>query len=157
MANETFDSGSSDVTHNQSRSSYRLPVIALILLILAGGAWYLYHSWRAGDQVTVLKEQFSWTLTPAGASTTPRTTVALRVANVDVPVGIFAGTCSIIDGANWKLLEGELAGVICLRGETGVEIGVFSDGGTLILKRGEVEGTTQGAAKRTDFAPIVSS
>ncbi|MBC7836441.1 hypothetical protein H7X87_01540 [Acetobacteraceae bacterium] len=155
MANDSFNSDGSTSGLGRSWSSYRTGIIALILLVLAGGAWYLSHNLR-NAQSSVLQEQFSWTLTAATSTTGTQTAVVLRIADVDVPVGTYRGTCTVVDGVTWKLIEGELAAVICQKETGGTEIGVFSDSsGTLTLQEGNVVGTDPATAERGDFAPIV--
>lgn len=153
MTNETYD----NTVQGGSRSAYYIPVLALALLVVAGGAWYFYQTRVVSE--TVLKEQFEWTFAPTttGAEGSRlQTSVSLKIAGVDVPVGTFVGNCAEIDGTTWKLLPGEVAGAVCQDGEVGIEIGVFEEGGSLVLKRGEIAGSDPKTAERTDFEPIVS-
>jgi hypothetical protein len=134
-----------------ARSKYTFPIVALILVVLAAGAWFIYQKNINQDNSALLSEQFMWTLTPSTNATGSSTTeVALRVAGVDVPVRTMEGTCTEIAKNNVTLLPGELSGIICLtEGTTGTELGVFKEGDTLILKQGTVNGT-----ERTGFNEI---
>jgi hypothetical protein len=152
MANETYEE-----VGGRSRSVYYIPVLALVLLVVAGAGWYFYQTRVVSE--TVLKEQFEWAFSSSTVSATGdrlQTSVNLRIADVDVPVGTFVGNCAEIDGTNWKLLSGELSGIVCIDGEVGVEVGVFEEAGTLVLKRGEITGSDPATAERSDFEPIVN-
>lgn len=135
-------------------NKYALPFGVVLLVVLAVGGWYLYQSSRnsAAEVEQVVNEQFAWRLTTEDTPQGKQTTVVLRIADVDVPVGIVAGTCSEIDGTQWQLLENELSGVICQSADAGVEIGVFQNGNDLIMKKGEVHGT-----ERTNFVQITNA
>jgi hypothetical protein len=133
-------------------NKYALPIGVLILIALAVGGWYLYQSSRNEvAAVGAVAQEFNWRLTPEQTPQGVQTTVVLRIADVEVPVGVYPGACEEVDGTERELLENELAGVICLEPNTveGVEIGVFQEGTELVMMQGEVDGT-----ERSNFAPI---
>ncbi|MEK7068304.1 MAG: hypothetical protein AAB964_00635, partial [Patescibacteria group bacterium] len=67
------------------------------------------------------------------------------------------GNCFSVAGSSWELLENELTGAICYSAGGGKEIGVFEEGGTLVLKEGEVEeGGAETPGFRGNFAPLTN-
>lgn len=154
MANETFDS---DSGIRNSRSAYRPAIIALLLLIVAAGGWYIYQTFVSGSRTTALQEELTWSLNPIETPISTQTAISLRIADVDVPVGTFEGACQIIDGEEWKLLPGEITGVVCQVEGGGTEVGVFDEEGQLVLKRGTIVGNGPTVAERSNFVPIVSA
>ncbi|HEY6022029.1 MAG TPA: hypothetical protein VIY48_19830 [Candidatus Paceibacterota bacterium] len=131
-------------------------IIVLALGVAAGWIWYT----RTHQPVSVspLQEEFTWSFVDRGvdASTSvPKTDIALRVAGVDVPLGTFDGTCTAIAGSSWPFLPNEISGAICYFGGGGKEIGVFEEGGKLVLKQGEVsEGDAEHPGTRSNFVEL---
>lgn len=137
--------------------------VGLILLVVVGlVSWFGYNSIRSQALVDqTLREQFTWHLVPAlpdPANPGPRTTINLQIADVNMPLGTFAGDCVIVDGKDLALLSGELSGVVCRLpaqagvGETGIEIGIFKEGDELVLKKGDIGA---GSERGSGFVPIV--
>ena len=83
----------------------------------------------------------------------PRAVMISLVAGVAVPIGTYAGSCNLIDGDIAELLPGEVSGVICTKSGDGQEIGVFSEGGKLVLKQGVVHKDDSGVS-RTSFVEL---
>ena len=143
--------------------SYSVGIIMLVVVGLV--AWFGYNSVRSQALVDqTLREQFEWTLVPAlpdPITPGPRTTINLKITEVSMPLGTYAGDCEIIDGKKEALLEGELSGVVCrykmdtapsAEDVVGVEIGIFRENEQLILKKGSIMGGTE---RGSNFAPIV--
>jgi hypothetical protein len=131
-------------------SKYALPIVVLLLIALAIGGWFMYQTTRNNAAAVILTEQFNWSLRDVGTAEDPKSDVSLRIAGVDVPIGEVPGRCTVIDGEDWELLPGELTGIICQKiVRPHIEIGVFEEGGGLVLKRGDVN-----ADARTNFVPI---
>lgn len=128
----------------------------LAILVLIGGTIAYTMQGTAVDSAVV--EQFEWTFIDRGVDASlsaPQTAVNLRIAGVDVPLGTFTGTCFTIKGSSWELLQNELSGAICWWAGGGIELGVFNEGGNLVLKRGEIEeGTAEGGGFRGNFKPL---
>jgi hypothetical protein len=141
----------------EQKRGYGLSIGIVILIVVALIAWFGYNSVRSQSLVDqTLREQFTWTLVPAQpdpAQPGPRTSVNLKIAEVNMPLGTYPGDCAIIDGKSQGLLEGELSGVVCRTADTGVEIGIFRDSDDqLVLKKGDV---MSGSTRGSDFTPIV--
>jgi hypothetical protein len=133
----------------------RILIIAT-LLVLALAAWALVRHLGSAKVDPVVVEQLQWKITDmteAMATTTPQNEVALVVAGVAVPIGTYAGSCNLIDGDIAELLPGEVSGVICTKSGDGQEIGVFSEGGRLVLKQGVVHKDDSGVS-RTSFVEL---
>jgi hypothetical protein len=140
----------------QSRG-YGLSMGIVLLIVVALIAWFGYNSVRSQSLVDqTLREQFQWTLVPAlpdASAPGPRTTVNLKITDVNMPLGTYPGNCQIVDGKTQALLQGELSGVVCRSGDTGTEIGIFKEeNGQLVLKRGEIASAD---ARGANFTPIV--
>lgn len=131
-------------------------IIIAGLLVLALAAWALASHLGGVKADPAVVEQLQWKITDkteALGTTTPQNEVALVVAGVPVPIGTYAGSCNLIDGDIAKLLAGEVSGVICTLHGDGQEIGIFSEGGKLVLKQGVVHKDDNGTS-RTAFAEI---
>lgn len=131
----------------------KVAVGIIIGALLMAGGWIWYERTHQSASGGPLQEEFTWSFIDRGvASSTPKTDVALRIAGVDVPLGTFDGTCTAVAGSQWPLLPGELSGAICYAGNKGTEIGVFEQGGKLVLKRGDVgAGDAQHPGTRSNF------
>lgn len=128
-------------------------VVGLVILALA--AWALASHLNNIKVDPVVVEQLQWKLVDQGVDpdtmgTTTR--VFLTVAGVDVPVGGYRGTCELVGATSTPLLDGEVSGVICTRGGVGKEVGIFNEGGKLVLKEGDVAiSTSTSEISRTNF------
>lgn len=140
----------------EQKQGYGLSIGIILLVVVALIAWFGYNSVRSQSIVDeTLREQFLWTLVPTQPDPTtpgPRTNVNLKIAEVNMPLGTFNGTCELVDGKTQALLQGELSGVVCRSGDTGVELGIFKENEQLVLKRGEI---TSGSTRGSNFTPIV--
>ncbi len=121
-------------------------VVGLVVLALA--AWALVSRLNATKIDPIVVEQLQWKLVDQGldADTQATTTrVFLTVAGVDVPVGGYRGTCALVGATSTPLLDGEVSGVICVRDNVGKEVGIFNEGGKLVLKEGDVQLNADGS------------
>ncbi len=115
-------------------------IIGLVVLALA--AWALVSKLNSVKVDPVVVEQLQWKLVDQGLDPDTQgttTKVFLTVAGVDVPVGGYRGSCALIGATSTPLLEGEVSGVMCVRDNQGKEVGIFTEGGKLVLKEGDVE------------------
>ncbi|HEV7449275.1 MAG TPA: hypothetical protein VGP13_01920 [Candidatus Paceibacterota bacterium] len=130
-------------------------VAILVVIVLALGAWALVAHLNALKVDPAVVEQLHWKLVDQGIDpqTMGTTTkVFLTVAGVDVPVGGYRGTCALVGATSTPLLADEVSGVICARDLSGKEVGIFNEGGKLVLKEGDVELNADGSfAKRSNF------
>lgn len=69
----------------------------------------------------------------------PQTRVSLSDTNANYPLGVFDGTCFLIEESAWELLPHEETGVICYWAGGGVEIGVFNNNGVRTVEQGIIE------------------
>jgi hypothetical protein len=132
---------------------YALAIAVIVVAVL--GAWALVahiNSLKVDPEVV---QQLQWKIVDQGVdddtgSSTSR--VYLTVAGVDVEVGGYRGTCTLINGTSTPLLPDEVSGVICARNNSGKEVGIFNESGKLVLKEGDVELNADGTfAKRDNF------
>lgn len=117
-------------------------IIIVGLLVLALAAWALVSRLNATKVDPVVVEQLQWKLVDQGVDPDTQATttrVFLTVAGVDVPVGGYRGTCTLSGGTTTPLLPGQVSGVICVRDNSGKEVGIFAEGGKLVLKEGDIE------------------
>jgi hypothetical protein len=125
------------------------------LVVLAVAAWLLVRHLNAVKVDPVVVDQLNWKFVSQGVDPDTQgttTRVYLTVAGVDVSIGGYRGDCRLVDGTSTPLLSGEVSGVICSRGVEGKEIGIFNDGGKLVLKEGDVVLDTKGIiTSRTNF------
>lgn len=138
----------------------------IIVLLVAGGAyWYMQQSPASSDAVVETQSEskvgFTWNITEmderADNPGVPRTNVALTSGGKTYQVGEFDGSCSEIDGTSWTLVEGEKTGVICWWAGGGSEVGVFEEGGKLVVKVGVLEeGTAEIPGSRGSFQTFVT-
>ena len=128
---------------------YRFSIVVALLIIAIVAAWYFYYklqSQPAPDQT--LREQFSWQLSPAPASGAgPYTVVGLKIADVSVPVGTYAGSCD----DPLTFLPGEISGVICKADGRGTEVGIFMENGRLVLEEAAIDPQS---GRGVNFQPI---
>jgi hypothetical protein len=131
-------------------------IIVLALGVAAGWIWYVRTHQTMSNEP--LREEFTWSFVDRGvdASTSvPKTDVALRIAGVDVPLGTYDGTCTAIAGSSWPFLPNEISGAICYFAGGGKEIGVFEEGGSLVLKQGDIdEGDAEHPGTRSNFVKL---
>lgn len=132
---------------------YRNSLIVIAVLVVVMVAWFFFYTLRTQPLIDqALSEQFSWKLTEVSDDPTapgPHTVVGLKIADVTVPVGTYAGTCD----DPTSLLAGELSSVLCeVEGGSGTEIGIFRENGDLVLKQAAIDPST---GRGKDFTPIV--
>jgi hypothetical protein len=138
---------------SQNRVS-KLPIIAAVAVVILLAGWFMYYSFHTQPLVDqTLRGQFVWNfeVIPASGTQATSTVVVLRVAGVDLAAGSYIGDCDEINGKSEPLLQDELSGIVCRNGDKGIEVGVFREGGNLVLKRGTITGAE---ARGADFTPI---
>ena len=146
-----------DQSQTDPARGYRLSVFVALLIIIGLGGWFAYYISNTQPLVdSTLRDQFVWVLTPAQplpSTPGPRVTVALKIADAVLPVGTYPGSCEIIDGSHWTLIDNELSGVICRYNNGGTEVGIFKDNtGALTIQQGTI---TSGVGRGTGFTPVV--
>ncbi len=105
-------------------------------------------------------ESYKWTFEEKGqekGTGAPLTEVSLSYGGSTKVIGTYQGSCSVIDNKAWTLLSGEKSGVICWFAGGGSEIGVFEEGGKLVVKEGFVEeGDAETSGSRGGFKSVFS-
>lgn len=137
-------------------------ISAIVVVLLAVGAWMWFMRVPATPETATQngsKVGISWSITELPENPDmpgmPRSGVALISGGKTYDAGQFDGSCSEIDGTSWTLVDGEKTGVICWWAGGGSEIGVFEDGGRLLLKVGVLdEGTAETPGFRGGFETI---
>lgn len=131
-------------------------VIGVVVLVVA---YVAYLRTQSPLNTEPVRQEFEWSFVQSGTrpSGAPSTDVTLRVAGVDVPLGTYVGECFAIPGSSWPLLKDELTGAICYWAGAGTEIGVFEEGGSLVLKEGDIEeGSAEVPGVRGNFRPLTN-
>ena len=82
----------------------------------------------------------------------PSTEVSIVINRNEYYIAGVAGSCFVIEDSDWELYPGETTGVICWWAGGGTEIGIFEEGGELIVKTGVIdEGTAETEGFRGGF------
>ncbi len=128
-----------------------LLIIAVVVLAIAGYvlASRLPQTPKTGAQATSTPLQFSWRFTEIGEDATtgaPRTQVTLKVGTTSYPSGTYIGSCVEVESG--QLSENEKAAAMCWFAGGGNEIGVFEEGGRLLVKLGDLD---EGSAETDGF------
>lgn len=131
-------------------------VVGGVLAILAFGAWALVNYLNAQQIDPAVVQELQWKFVDQGVDPDTQgttTRVFLTIAGVDVLVGGYRGTCQLVGGTTTPLLQDEVSGVVCVRDASGKEIGIFNEGGKLVLKEGDIEFNADGTViSRGNFA-----
>ena len=69
--------------------------------------------------------------------------VVLTADGKKYPLGHYDGNCTTMASSSWKLLNGELTGVICYFAGGGQELGIFKEDGLYLVKVGELSEPTE--------------
>ena len=87
----------------------------------------------------------------------PKTEVVLVTPKGSYTIGTYTGSCSEVSANTaWKLLTGEVEGVICYFAGGGTEVGVFNEGAKQVVKVGDVEeGSAESAGFRGNFKTVL--
>lgn len=144
-----------------------LAIWVLVLVVIGGGAWLAYSSFFVEKETAMSEDgelnsapQFSWQFAEEGedeATGAPMTSVTLIVDGEARALGTFMGSCLVVDGTSWELVESELTGAICYFAGGGDELGVFAEGDGYVVKKGIVEeGSAEVPGFRGDFETILS-
>lgn len=136
--------------------------LIVLLLVIAGAVWLIRTPAPSQEGMTSSeKTSFAWNITelaenPA-APGVPRTGITLTWGAKTFPIGEFDGSCAEIDGTSWTLVDGEKTGVICWWAGGGSEVGVFEEGGAMLVKVGSLdEGTAEIPGFRGNFQTIAT-
>jgi hypothetical protein len=139
-------------------------IIVLALLISGGYYFYRIHAQPAAQGTpTSGKIVPVWSFADAGtdsASGAPRTQVRLTLGGTAYDAGSYIGSCAEIgaDGVDGTgLAAGEVSGVQCWFAGGGDEVGLFEEGGSLVLKHGELgEPEAETPGFRGNFTTLVA-
>lgn len=135
----------------------RTATAIIIGVVVLAGAYIAYMRSQSSLNTEPVRQEFTWEFVEAGQrpSGAPSTRVTLKIAGVPVDLGTYVGSCFAIPGSAWELLPNEVTGAICYWAGAGKEIGVFEEGGTLVLKEGDIEeATAETEGIRGNFVPI---
>jgi hypothetical protein len=157
-------------------------IIVVLLLALAGGAYYVYSGKEVPSMIETPNENMPTETT--GANTVPNEQASLgkhavswkfdsvgedkntgaQMTKVTVTwdgtshdAGTYMGSCAEIDGTNGTLQAGEVSGALCWWAGAGDEVGVFNEGGTYVLKHGEQqEPSAESQGFRGNFKTLIT-
>ncbi|MCE9541337.1 hypothetical protein K8R03_02125 [Candidatus Kaiserbacteria bacterium] len=144
----------------------RMSLYGIIAILLVGvSVWFILQRNPGTSPVpsAAAKHSISWKFTDAGedSQAIPHTSVTAVVDGTEYNAGTYTGNCSEIgasggiDGTG--LVQGELSGVQCYFAGGGDEIGVFSENGALVIKKGVLdEGSAEIPAVRGNFQTVMS-
>jgi|SRR3989344_1254172 len=135
-----------------------LGVLAVLLVVLAGIFYFVDMGTAPGEGMpmeTGKQVTYEWRMegvTDAEGVREAQTYVSLVTMGNEYRIGTFDGSCFVIEESSWTLVENEKSGVICWWAGGGSEIGVFDEGGKLVLKQGSLEeGDAETPGFRGDF------
>lgn len=87
----------------------------------------------------------------------PTTKVSLTANGKTYDLGSYMGGCSVIETSSWTLLEGEKSGALCWAPGGGTELGIFSENGKWVVKKGTAdEGNAETPGSRGNFTTLVT-
>lgn len=112
------------------------------------------------DTLIEVGSEPEWLISDTGAFNefgAPLTMVALRVNGEQRAIGVYDGSCAVIEESQWQLMENEVSGVICWFAGGGKEIGVFREGEQFVVKEGDVdEGSAETEGFRGNFKALIA-
>lgn len=112
-----------------------------------------------GQQTAIAPGGFVWEFKDTGVATeygAPVMSVKLTYNGKTYDFSGYEGSCFDVKGSAWSLVEGELAGAICYFAGGGYEIGIFSEGGKMVAKKGVLsEGDAETPSFRGDFTQLL--
>ena len=137
-------------------------------IIIAVGAWYFLANGTGGKMEDAGGSQdkaaYTWQFENLGENPDTHgdmTKVTLTSGGKTYDAGTYQGSCAEIgaqggvDGTG--LVAGEVSGAQCWFAGGGDEIGVFSENGKLVIKRGQLEEPQgEGGAFRGNFTTLLS-
>jgi len=136
-------------------------VIIIAVVVLAGVAYYMGWIPLMGGSSAVKGDEapavnYAWVFTELEPDQTgmPQTAVALMTGGKAYEIGTFDGTCSEQES---DLLAGQKEKVVCWWAGGGKEIGVFNEGGKVLVKVGDVdEGDLETGGFRGNFKTVIT-
>lgn len=138
----------------------RTAIIVLIIVAALALGWAAYSRLAPSQSLEPVRAQMSWAFVSLGVEPetfVPKTEVALVVAGVQVPVGVYDGNCFVVEDSEWPLMPNQVTGAICYWAGGGKEVGVFQERGGLVLKEGDVEeGTAEEEGSRGNYRPLTN-
>jgi hypothetical protein len=120
-------------------------LIAMVLLLCIGTAVFIYLHHDLAS--------YHWDIQQVGyspADQTPLNSITLMsdATSVIYPLpGNYIGSCTVMNAS--QLLPGELSGVICISGASGIELGVFDSGGYKRIQKIQRVGITDTSSPGT--------
>ncbi len=154
--------------------------LALVLgaIVLIGAAFYIGRSQKVGESVPAQtaatttaataaqpaamapsgeQATYSWKFTAAPEKGgNPQTKVTLTTGGKTYDAGTYEGSCQV-NTMGGGLMPGEKAAATCWFAGAGDELGVFEEGGKIVLKHGELqEASGEGDAFRGNFKVLTS-
>lgn len=113
----------------------RAYIFIVALVIIAGGiSFYFATHKNTVPEVVTPNPEFDWRVIEGD--------VTLLSEGKEYPIGNYQGNCTIMASTSWKLLPGEISGVICYFAGGGQELAIFKEGGKYMLKDGVLEEPT---------------
>lgn len=101
----------------------------------------------------------TWSFVDVGEDTVqgiPHTEVIFAMNDKKYSAGTYEGNCTDIKNSSWQLVAGEQAGAICWWAGGGTELGVFEEGGQLVIKKGLLdEGGAETPGIRGNFETLL--
>ncbi len=143
--------------------------LGIVLVLGIGTVWAYVHvpetpqiqatpSPRAANGQNT-ETPFVWSFESKGedpSNSAPLTAVHLKTGNMDYYAGTYQGSCTVIDGVQWKLADGEKSGVICWFAGGGKDVGVFEQHGQDVIEAGDIEeGSEESAGFRGNYTTVL--
>lgn len=123
--------------------------ISALLIVGVAALLFGIKFFNPGDVSTPPEHSWEFLQIEEQADGIPRVSVQLWVQDKPRTVGTFEGSCAT---SYEDLLPGETEKVVCWYAGGGTEIGLFSEGGRFVVKRGDVdEGSAEVPGFRGNF------
>jgi hypothetical protein len=102
---------------------------------------------------------FTWDFTVSSVnqdSGAPLSDVTLNANRKKYELGQYEGNCVDITTTGWKLVANEIGGAICWFAGGGTELGIFSEGKKVVIKKGVLdEGSAEESGSRGNYETVV--
>ncbi len=131
----------------------KILISAIAVVIVGAGAYFLLPN----SSTEPVAGDYRWEFAEVGVDEAgaARTAVSLKSGGTVFSAGTYQGSCFVIDGTTWKLIENEKSGVICWFAGGGREVGVFEEGGVAVVQVGDLdEGSAETPAFRGNFKEL---
>ncbi len=116
-----------------TRRNWGILVLVAFILVAVGAIVFMHDT---SAPVSPNEGPYQWRFVEWGTDEMPQTQVALVANGKSHIIGIYDGSCAVMEG---EYLEYEVSKVICWFAGGGHEIGVFEEPGQVVVRVGDVD------------------